>query len=556
MQSAASKPPAEMRAPTYRTMIVKDTSTGRCTMRFYFHHSRSHKTPRSGLGRNYRRWPVPGLNCGLERIGAMVVSAIVITIELAGCASYMESPEISPDHWAPPAMTREWTPPPAMRIAGERAPGASQTSGGGAIRRGAPLRLPDLVATALSNNPNTRAVWEAAKIAAAEYGKAKAPYYPSVGVLSENGYVRDVAQVPIHWGVLKRWQSRSVLGLTYILLDFGRRDAAAESARARLIAANYSFNRQIQRVVFEVERAYYGLDAARASVDAAKAIVAYATTDRIAAQQRRRAGLATEPQLLLAIEREAQATYDLENARAMVSDAQAELAVALGINADELAEVEGLANIPVPPNLGDQVEELIATACAQRPDLSARIAEMNSRRADVALARAQFYPVVNFGTYYGDEGFSYGISHDHTYFNANTPLYGGITTIKWDLFTGFSRFNQVRATEAAEREAAAEVKSLQVDVVASVWRAYFDFRAAQKKYRYAQALMAASESSYKSNYQTYRMGLSTIIDLLTAERDLANARYTEIRSKAELLMTAAAVAYATGVMPSSAQSKP
>jgi outer membrane protein TolC len=187
--------------------------------------------------------------------------------------------------------------------------------------------------------------------------------------------------------------------------------------------------------------------------------------------------------------------------------------------------------------------------------LSARIAALKARRADVELARSQFYPTVDFNTYYGDEGFSYAISHDHTFFTANAPLYGGVMTLKWDLFTGFSRLNQVRGAEAAERQSLAEVNSLQLDVVAAVWRSYFDFQSAQKKYRYAQALMAASESAYKSNYQTYRLGLSTIIDLLTAERDLANARYTIIRSKADLLITAAEVAYATGAVPDQARSQ-
>ncbi len=36
------------------------------------------------------------------------------------------------------------------------------------------------------------------------------------------------------------------------------------------------------------------------------------------------------------------------------------------------------------------------------------------------------------------------------------------------------------------------------------------------------------------------------MELLTAERDLANARYTLVRTKAELLTASAAVAFAAG----------
>jgi len=43
-------------------------------------------------------------------------------------------------------------------------------------------------------------------------------------------------------------------------------------------------------------------------------------------------------------------------------------------------------------------------------------------------------------------------------------------------------------------------------------------------------------------------GSITIVDLLTAERDLASARYTMIQSTADLLTSSAAVAYAVGAV--------
>ena len=81
-----------------------------------------------------------------------------------------------------------------------------------------------------------------------------------------------------------------------------------------------------------------------------------------------------------------------------------------------------------------------------------------------------------------------------------------------------------------------------------MWRAYFELPSSRSKYAFAQSLLAASEESYDANFETYRQGLSTIVELLTAERDLANARYTLIQSKAQLLTAYAAVAYAAGVV--------
>ena len=73
------------------------------------------------------------------------------------------------------------------------------------------------------------------------------------------------------------------------------------------------------------------------------------------------------------------------------------------------------------------------------------------------------------------------------------------------------------------------------------------------KYQYAEALLAASRSAHDSNLRSFNNGLATIVDLLSAERDLADAKYTMVGSRADVLVSAAAVAYATGAIPPQAQ---
>ncbi|MGA7633276.1 MAG: TolC family protein [Terriglobales bacterium] len=99
----------------------------------------------------------------------------------------------------------------------------------------------------------------------------------------------------------------------------------------------------------------------------------------------------------------------------------------------------------------------------------------------------------------------------------------------------------------AERNAArSELKSLELDVVASVWRAYYDFLSAKKKYDASVALLAASQESYSSNLESHRHGLATITDLIGAERDLMAARYPLVQSKADFLVSSSALVHAIG----------
>jgi outer membrane protein len=190
--------------------------------------------------------------------------------------------------------------------------------------------------------------------------------------------------------------------LTYTLLDFGRRESAAEAARNRLIASNFTFDRAIQDVVFHTQSAFYADDAAQAAVTAAEQNLTLAETDYEAVNQRVNLGLAAEPELLLAKEQVAQSRFDLANAHLLVHDAEAQLAVTLGVSANAVPQIQGLEDEPVPNSLNAEVDTLIAEARRQRPDLAARVANLRAAENDVGQAWAQFFPVVGLSANYGE----------------------------------------------------------------------------------------------------------------------------------------------------------
>jgi len=470
-------------------------------------------------------------------------------IGLAACSQYAEKPEVNPRSWAPATVQREWSPAPRERKLVGSVAEATALSDMPSSSRNRQLGLTELIDFALAKNPSTRRAWDSAQAAAAAAGKARAPFYPTLTATSGNGYERLVDLVPNHWGTLKTWQSRNLMTLEYDLIDFGRRDAQSASALNQLIAANLLFNRQVQEVVFNVERGYYQLDAARANVSAAEATVRLAATDRTNAERRQHNGLATQPEVLLARQREAQAQYDLENARLGVSLAQADLAVSLGVRADQAPEIEPLKDQPLPVSLGSDVEQLINDAVRERPDLVSKVSALRARQADVDLARASMYPTLGFSSFYGEQAFTYRLSPATLTQTAMAPEYGAGITFRWELFAGFSHINAIKEAEAERDAAHADLQGAELDVAANVWRAYFSYLTARRKYDYAEALLSASQSSYDSNFKSYGHGLATIVDLLSAERALAAARYEIIQSKAEVLISAAAITFATGTTP-------
>jgi len=405
--------------------------------------------------------------------------------------------------------------------------------------------LPTLIDAALRSNPQTRRTWYTARAAAAQYGRSQSDNYPTVAAEAVGGYFKLPLQFPGETLVIRNEVFLPQFKVNYDLLDFGRSRAAERGAREQLIAANFAFNRAIQDLVFEVEKAYYVLSAANASVSAAEANLKLARTSLEAVEQRHQVGLATRPQILLAKQVEAQAIYDLENARSMVHDAEAGLRLAVGAAADAPININRRGMDHLPEALGEDVEMLMSDALKRRPDIAAQIAAVRAGDAAIARAKAEFYPQVEIGGNYGQIIWSYTVNGGNTQ-NLNQPFYGAFLTLRWNLFTGFDRYYGVRKATAERDAARAELRSIQLTASTTVWTGYYDFRSARKKYEASQSLVTASEESYEANLESHRRGLSTITDLISAERDLMAARYTLIQSRAGLLISSAALVHAVG----------
>jgi outer membrane protein TolC len=475
------------------------------------------------------------------------IAALCFAVCTNGCAYFAEQPEVYPQKFSPPESDRAWIPRSNEYAIPAQARPASTLPEPRVRAAGNKYDLPELIDIALSNNPDTRQTWYRARSAAAFYGASRASFYPLVRAQVPGGYERQLIELPGQNGRLKQWQITPIIQLTYTLLDFGRRDAGAAAARAQLAAANFSFNRKLQDVVFATQRAFYAIGAAKAQVLAAQQNVELANTDDEAVGRRVELGLATQPELLLSRQRVAQSRFDLATAYLQVREAQASMAVALGVAANTPLDVPSLDSLPIPAGLGSEVDQLIETAVRNRPDLAAQVATLNARRADVARTRAAFYPTIGVTTNYSSQSWDFRFDGSHTV-KTSQPQYTALLTVDWDIFTGFKRLNDVREAEAERDAAGAQLESLQVDAISSVWRAYYEFQTALSRYEYAKALLAASQESYDANLDTYRQGLSTIVELLTASRDLANARYTIVQRRADLLTSSAAVAYAVGAV--------
>jgi outer membrane protein len=466
-------------------------------------------------------------------------SGWVAALALCGCGIIDRARD--PYASAPSAAERPWTPPPDALPAPAAVPGLRITPEPDRV-----YDLPALIDLALRANPSTRRAWEEARASAARLGLAESAWLPVLAVRAAGGTSRVEQRVATGPLFTAGPSLTPLFTLQWILLDFGRRAADTDRAAQELLASNLRFNRTHQDVTYAVQRTFYGYDATQARVGAAEATLKSAVAVEQAADARMAQGLATQTEVLLARQERARAQYELQASRRGVADAGSALADALGISPAALPRIVGLAELPLPSGLAGSVEEAMDRALATRPDLAARLATLRAREAEVRRARAEFLPRLGLAGSGGGTTGRFKAEGIDRRFGYVEPLYAGFLEFSWTLFDGFARENAVRAAEARRGEAEAEVTALQLETLRTVWKSYADVQVALLQVDFAEALLAASLDAYDAAFTSYTAGLADILDLLAAERDLAHARTTRIDSRAELLNSAAALAFAVG----------
>lgn len=409
--------------------------------------------------------------------------------------------------------------------------------------------LADLIDLAQRLNPETWRTWEEARAAAARLGRSESAWFPTLAAVAAAGTSRVVEKAGTSAGggvPVTGPEATPGVQLSWILLDFGRRSAAVEQAGWEVMAANLHFNRKHQEVAFHVSESFFALDATRARLTSAKVTLDQASAVAEAVQARADQGLATRPDLLLAVQERARAAFDVQDAAGQVSDARARLAESIGIPPTVPLKVADLGSVPLPTELPTTVEHVMDRSLVRRPDLAARLAGLRAREAEVKQARAQFMPQLKASSSVGGDfgRYTFGNSDPITF---QQQTYGAFLTLNWTLFDGFDRENRVREAAAQRGAAEAEVAALELRVIRQVWQAYTDVKTSLGKREFALALLTASQEAYAATLESYQSaGLATVLDLLAAQRDLARARFTEIQSRADILRASASLVYAAG----------
>ena len=405
--------------------------------------------------------------------------------------------------------------------------------------------LPELIDLAERHNPATGAAWERARMRADELGIARSAYYPT---LVATVFAATTRQAPLIGEFFHRQTIALVsptLHVDYLIFDLGGRSGAIDVAKANLLIENLQFNDTHRHVIYQVASAYFHLLHAQGQREAAEVSLKNAKTVQSDADNRLRNGLGTRPDLLEATAAQAQADYDLQATVGAEKISRGELATAMGLPAESEFHVESLSEIPIPASAADSLSEEIARAFQQRPELLKDVARIRSAQGEFKQARSAYFPALHFS---GDGGVgrSYGQQDLYPGHYAEGETWSAGLEMKWTLFDGGAREKRAAAAKAEKSAAEAELHATRNGIEQEVFASYTNMQTALRQQQAATDLLNASSQSYEAARQSYSLGLRSQLDVISALKSLAQARYEDVAARSQLLLQIADLAFRTG----------
>jgi outer membrane protein len=436
--------------------------------------------------------------------------------------------------------------------------------------------LPELIDIAVSANPDTRIAWERARQAALAVGLAKATYLPTLSALVLGGYTHTFFPVsslvqsivgifppqnvpgvsfPVpplsatsgHVGV-DTFNLLPFLAITWQVLDFGR-GAQVDAAERASVAANDLFTGAHQKVVFDVTKAYLRLSAARAQTAVARDALERTRGTAKATEARLARGLATTVEAVEARREVAQAEYGVAQTEAGEAAVYTELLATMGVNPLLQLKVATSPSRNLPGRLEYDADRYVQVALKTRPDLQAVHAQHSAAQAQVSKSTAAYLPrmsVVGMGG-----AAVLGAKIDGGSWSTTTlPNLGAVVALDWSLFDFGVRDALAEIARSREVEAEQTLAKLQKQATAQVVAAYKEVNATLARYQAASSLERAAAIAEDAVTKSYGNGLSTLTEVLSAQKARSLASAAKEQAFADALVSATALVFASGQLGS------
>lgn len=443
---------------------------------------------------------------------------------LSGCA--VNSAITDPWSYAPTSSSTLWK----GEVSSEKAiPSEGKT-----------LTLAETIDIALKNNTSTKLTWAAARAAAAAYGQSQATLLPSVTgeINAEKVKVPNFSDGTVSGAKQTTFGPRA--SLSYTIFDFGSKRASSDSARFALYYAGWTHNRAIESVVATVTKDYYDLAYQKELLSVIEQSVQTAEKTVQMAQIGFDTGVKSRSDNLQATTVYLQQQGAALDQKTKVKQAFATLAFDMGVPASTHFEIELMPTEIEQPAAIANLDTLIQLAMQSRADIKALEASFKASEHSVTAAQRALLPKLEFNS-------SLGRTYFDKQLHSGTDYAAGLK-LSMPFFTGFSYRNAIKIAQANRESAFIKLESAKQSAIKELTTSQFNASIATEQLDNAVQFYQAAQQQYIVAKKQYKAGVATILDLLSAQDSLAQAKAKKAQVTQNFYFSLTNLAYATGVL--------
>ena len=203
----------------------------------------------------------------------------------------------------------------------------------------------------------------------------------------------------------------------------------------------------------------------------------------------------------------------------------------------------------VPGNLLDNVDQLVTIAQTQRQDFLAAQANVRSKKALLLNAKRTNWPVLSTSLDVGRYWFDHDQSENFFHWTAQFSL-------SFPIFDGYKNRNAIRAAKANVDLSQAQLLQTEIGIIQDVTTAHMSVKTAAENLGDAVEYKKSAQMQFNIALENYRAGTATILDVVSAQTNLADALAKCAGTRKDWFTSLASIAFATGSLCATPQEIP
>jgi len=329
----------------------------------------------------------------------------------------------------------------------------------------------------------------------------------------------------------------ATITITQLIFDGGRTIAAIRSAKEADIAGRATLLRDLQTLEIDVATAYYTVLEDNATVTADAQLVHEFEVNEASVAAQIRNGAAPRSDIAAAQFQTAQAKGNLVTAQGTAIGAQATFATTLGLDADAMVVPKSLRAQPPVPN--PSYAASLKRALIMRPDYIAAAYNVSSARENLRYAKLARFPILSaaasdgitrqFIDCFSEPGLTGkqaaaacpapgSFTNDSSIgLQLNVPIYD----------QGQTNYNVAVAASQLD-QAVANLNTTVLTIESNVRSGLATLVSARASLVQARSELTSAQVSLDATQAQYRVGASTILNVVTAEANLTTAQSSYI----------------------------